>query len=249
MTYVTYVSWTYELGIPSSELSFFLQNPKYPKILEDRWGYVIVIIVIHLFVLFYFQHSEENLQELQHIEDREEQDIARNLLKIARRFDRAQSEIDASNPAASKVLTTSGTISLPSGTFSQFLPGAQDHETASANLLRTLNTVTQEDEDIKKNLRHGAVSELNRYWSMKQIKEVCRVSNSANQSDFHSMREKGMFFCGYQDISMKKQGLPSVFMAEGDLLVVSHFWAFLFTHPQGMNDCLISQWLPHGNLP
>ena len=176
---------------------------------------------------------------MQHIEDREEQDIARNLLKIARRFDRAQSEIDAANPATSKVLTTSGTASqLPSGTsgtFSQFL--APDHESASANLLRTLNTVTQEDEGIKKNLRPGAVSELNRYWSMKEIKEVCGVSSSANQSEFHSMREKGMFFCGYQDISMKKQGLPSVFMAEGDLFFVSHFSVFVFAHPPKMEYC------------
>ena len=162
------------------------------------------------------KYKPEVEKELQHIEDADEQDIARNLLKIARRFDRAQSEVD--DPSASKNLTASESLSrLPTGTFSQLLPGAQDHETVSANLLRTLNTVNQEDADIKRNLRPGAVSELNRYWSMKHIKEICGVQSSDRQSDFHSMRDKGMFFCGYQDISMKKQGLPSVFAAEGEI--------------------------------
>ena len=117
---------------------------------------------------------------------------------------------------ASSKSVTSSLSRLPTGTFSQLLPGAQDHETVSANLLRTLNT-PEDDEEIKRNLRAGAVSELHRERTMRNIKEVCGVKNSGVQSDFHSMREKGMFFCGYQDVSMKKQGLPSVFAVEGEI--------------------------------
>lgn len=118
------------------------------------------------------------------------------------------------NPSSKAV--TSSLSRLPTGTFSQLLPGAQDHETVSANLLRTLNT-PEDDEEIKRNLRAGAVSELNRERTMRNIKDVCGVKNGGVQSDFHSMREKGMFFCGYQDVSMKKQGLPSVFAVEGEI--------------------------------
>jgi len=134
-------------------------------------------------------------------------------MKIAKRFASAQSEMEHGQSSKS---VTSSLTRLPTGTFSQLLPGAQDHETVSANLLRTLNT-PEDDEEIKRNLRAGAVSELHRERTMRNIKEVCGVKNSGVQSDFHSMREKGMFFCGYQDVSMKKQGLPSVFAVEGEI--------------------------------
>ena len=118
-------------------------------------------------------------------------------------------------------LTTSITsASIPSISISQLLPGAQDHETVSANLFRTLTSAKQEG-DIKDSLRPGALAALLRDRSMQGIKEACGVEDSLRQSDFHSMREKGMFFCGYQDAAMKKQGLPSVYTDEAEMIEIS----------------------------
>lgn len=59
--------------------------------------------------------------------------------------------LDDCHRLMAQALTTSGS-QLPTGTFSvsQFL-GRDDHETTTGNMLRALNTVNQEDEEIKRN--------------------------------------------------------------------------------------------------
>ena len=154
---------------------------------------------------------------------REGHDSAENLLKIARQYDRAESIVAEKNqnlkpspPSNSRI----GNVgSLLTASLREVVTASRDHNTVSTKLLQTLTE--KDDEELKGTLSPAAMAALSRRWSMQGIKEVCGVDTEAAQSDFHAMREKGMFFCGYQDANMKKQGLPSLLTGEAELEDIS----------------------------
>ena len=158
---------------------------------------------------------------------REGQDSAENLLKIARQYDRSQSAVLDSNlkaKASKPSMANAGAIAsvgaMLTASLREAVTSSKDHNVVSAKLLQTL-VETKNDEELRGTLPPGAMAALSRRWSMQGIKEVCGVDTEATKSDFHAMREKGMFFCGYQDAAMKKQGLPSLFATEGALEDIS----------------------------
>ena len=148
------------------------------------------------------------------------QSSAENLLNIARQYDRSKSAVGDSNlkPTISKASIAS-VGHMVTASLREVVTSSKDHNVVSAKLLQTLAD-TSEDE-LRGTLPPGAMAALSRHWSMQGIKQVCGIDDSAGQSDFHAMREKGMFFCGYQDAAMKKQGLPSLFSTEAALEDIS----------------------------
>ncbi|CAE7313049.1 C56G7.3 [Symbiodinium natans] len=147
-------------------------------------------------------------------------DSAENLLNIARQYDRAQSVVGASDIKATTSKSSIANVGkMFTASLREVVTSSKDHNVVSAKLLQTLAD-TNEDE-LRGTLPPGAMAALSRHWSMEGIKKVCGVDEAAGQSDFHAMRDKGMFFCGYQDAAMKKQGLPSLFATEAALEDIS----------------------------
>ncbi|CAE7607738.1 unnamed protein product [Symbiodinium sp. KB8] len=165
------------------------------------------------------KYSPDAKRELRHRRN-SGQSSAENLLNIARQYDRSKSAVGDSNlkPTISKASIAS-VGHMVTASLREVVTSSKDHNVVSAKLLQTLAD-TSEDE-LRGTLPPGAMAALSRHWSMQGIKQVCGIDDSAGQSDFHAMREKGMFFCGYQDAAMKKQGLPSLFSTEAALEDIS----------------------------